>query len=279
MKQAKKSKKKAIRILGVVLAVILIASLVMVVRTQIEYRKIIADSDEAAQIAGLPEKWQPKNPRESQPGGTGDPAASEEPEPLPEEAAALTQVDLDALREVNGDVVGWIAIPNTELSYPLVQGTDNQYYLSRNWKREKNSGGSVFLESTNKSDLSAFHTIVYAHRMRNDTMFGTLKYYDRLDFWREHPSVYIVLNDTIYRYDIFSAQEAAVESIIYRLDLEKNHLEDEFLQYCADNSVIHTGLTPEADGRFLTLSTCTEAGFAETRWVVHGVLAQEYSRD
>lgn len=96
---------------------------------------------------------------------------------IPEATAALMDIDLEALRSVNEDVVGWIEIPGTELSSPLMQGTDNQYYLSHNWKGEKSGGGSVFLESVNSQDLTDFHTIAYAHRMRNDTMFGTLKYY------------------------------------------------------------------------------------------------------
>lgn len=266
-------------LLTVLLAAVFLFSAGMVIRQQVQYQRIIADSNEAAQVAGLQKSPTVSQPASPLPVPTPKPEGPEAPlEPLPEEALDLADIDLDALRAVNADVVGWIAIPGTTLSYPLMQGEDNQYYLSHSWKREAAGGGSVFLESTNNRDLIDLHTIAYAHRMRNDTMFGTLKYYKNLDFWQEHPRVYIVLNDIIYRYDIFSAQEANVKGIVYRLDIEENQLEEEFLQYCVENSVIDTGLIPETSDRILTLSTCTGNGHAN-RWVVHGVLAQEYSRE
>ena len=196
-------------------------------------------------------------------------------EALPEEAADLADIDLGALRAANEDVAGWIKIPGTALSYPLMQGTDNQFYLSHNWKGEASRGGSVFLEATSSPELTDLHTIVYGHRMRNGSMFATLKYYKTLDFWQEHPRVYIVLDDGVYRYDIFAAREAAVGGPVYRLDLEERGLGDAFIQDCIDGSVIDTGILPDTGDRLLTLSTCTGTGYA-TRWVVHAVLAQVY---
>ena len=281
--------RKTIRIiLTFLLAAVFAVSVGMMVFNQIQYRKTLADTDEAARLAGLntgTESRRPETaaPTENPPEETGpsEVEPTEEPteEPMPEEALDLAGIDLEALRAVNKDVVGWIAIPGTTVSYPLMQGKDNQYYLRRNWKKQSISSGSIFLEAKVSRDLTDFHTIVYGHRMRNETMFGTIKYYSRADYWREHPSVYIVLDDTIYRYDIFAAHEAAVDGIVYRLDLEENHLEEEFLQYCKDHSVLDTGLTPGAGDRILTLSTCTSTLSETYRWVVHGVLAHEYSRN
>ena len=267
--------KRTVRIiLASVLAAVLVVSVGMTIAQQIRSRKTLADAEEAARLAGLQ--------TESQYTETAPPVEepSEGPteEPLPEEALELAGLDLEALRAVNKDVVGWISIPGTIVSYPLIQGKDNQYYLRRNWKKQSISSGSIFLEAEVSRDLTDFHTIVYGHRMRNETMFGTIKYYSKADYWREHPSIYIVLDDTIYRYDIFAAYEAAVDGIVYRLDIEEKHLEEEFIQYCKDHSVLDTGLAPAAGDRILTLSTCT-SNLSETyRWVVHGVLAQEYSR-
>lgn len=258
------------------LALIFLISVGMVIRQQRLYRDIASDSTEAAKVAGLPEQ--------SLPSGTtvlsyeelaAAPEQGEPSEPLPEDVIALTDIDLAALRVVNEDVVGWIEIPGTELSYPLMQGTDNQFYLSHNWKGEASGGGSVFLESSNSLDLTDFHTIVYAHRMRNDSMFGTLKYYEDLDFWQEHPIVYLMVDTGVYRYDIFAAQEADVQGVVYRLDLTESCLEDEFLQCCLNGSVIDTGIIPTDEDQILTLSTCTGNGHAK-RWVVHGMLARVY---
>ena len=292
--------RKTMRIILIsLLAAIFAVSVGMVIYNQIQYQKAIADADEAAQLAGLHTSRQPETrpPATSPPVETGAPASApptetavptEEPPPvetmpsewylLPEEARDLVGLDLGALRAVNKDVAGWISIPGTIVSYPLIQGANNQYYLRRNWKKQSITSGSIFMDAECSRDLTDFHTIIYGHRMRNETMFGTLKYYSRKSYWQAHPSVYIVLEDAIYRYDIFAAHEVAVTSIIYRLDLETNHLEEEFLQYCTGHSSLKTGLIPGAGDRILTLSTCTSTSSDTSRWVVHGVLAEVYDR-
>lgn len=259
--------------LAILLAVLFLFGAGMMLRKQIQYRQIVVDADEAAEIAGLRETSAP----------TGTPIQQEayaEPESphLPKFAAALMDIDLEALRSVNEEVVGWIEIPGTELSYPLMQGEDNQFYISHNWKREASSGGAVFLEAASSPDLTDFHTVAYAHRMRNGTMFGTLKYYREPDFWREHPDIYVAADDGIYCYHIFSVQEVDVKGIVYRLDIEESHLEEEFLQYCTENSVLDTGIVPKPEDRILTLSTCIGIGYT-TRWVIHGVLRETYQRE
>ncbi len=275
MKNLKVEKKWIALLLGAVL----LFSLVMVVRQELRYRQIEADIAEAQRLAGLAGDAERAGAPSGSYGTEGAdltrPDGTLPLEALPPEAAALTGIDLEALRAVNGDVVGWIAIPGTELSYPLLQTSDNQYYLNHNWKREPSSGGAVYLEATSDAGLGAFHTLAYGHRMRNGTMFASLKYYNRTDYLEAHPSVYIVLDNGVYRYDIFSAREADVKGIVYRLDLEKSGLEGEFLDDCLENSVIDAGFIPMKENRFLTLSTCTGIGHA-TRWVAHGVLSGRY---
>lgn len=251
-----------------ILSLILAVSLGAVLYRGYDDWKGTQASTEAFQTAGITKAPPPERPPAEEP-------APELPEPLPEEAAHLAEVDLSALQAVNEDVVGWLEIPGTELSYPVVQGSDNQFYLTHNWKKERSGGGSVFLEQTNSRDLTGFHLIAYAHRMRNDTMFGTLKYYSDPDFCREHPSIYLVAEDGVRRYDIFSAHRASVTGLVYRLDLEESGLEEEFIRTCLDNSVIDTGVVPEPGAQVLTLSTCTGQGY-ESRWVVQGVLSQRY---
>jgi len=264
---------------ALLLGVVLLFSAGMVIRQELRYRQIEADISEAQRLAGLTVEEAPVSAPEgpSEPDG-GDEMRADGTLPLgalPPEAAALANIDLESLRAVNSDVVGWIAIPGTELSYPLLQSADNQYYLDHNWKRESSAGGAVYLEATSDAGLGAFHTLAYGHRMRNGTMFATLKYYNKTDYLEAHPSVYIVTDTGVYRYDIFSAREASVKGIVYRLDLEESGLEGEFLDDCLENSVIDAGFTPMKENRFLTLSTCTGIGHA-TRWVVHGVLSGRY---
>ena len=79
------------------------------------------------------------------------------PAPVDEEDAnfdTLASIDLNALREINPDVVGWIYIPNSYINYPLMQGTDNQFYLEHTWEGNANPYGSIFLEHQISPDFS-----------------------------------------------------------------------------------------------------------------------------
>lgn len=261
--------KRFVQVLKAGLALLLVVSLAFAAKSKRESRMGIQSYEQARKVARLiPDSERHKLqtiPSSSVP---------EEPQ-TPQEK--LAQIDLAALQAVNPDVVGWIEIPDTELSYPLVQQNDNAYYLNRTWDRTRNSSGSIFMDYTCSPALDDFHTIIYGHRMNDDTMFGTLKYYREPDFWPDHPSVYVATADGVYRYDLFSAQEADIKGVIYRLDLRESHLEEEFFQYCRENAVVNTLQNPTADDRILTLSTCTGSGHA-TRWVVHGVLAEVYER-
>ncbi|HJB28187.1 MAG TPA: class B sortase, partial [Candidatus Blautia faecavium] len=89
---------------------------------------------------------------------------------------APIEIDFESLQEINNDIVGWLyvdAIPS--ISYPVVQGEDNEYYLHRTFEKADNFAGTVFIDCKNNKDLSSCNTIVYGHNMKNGTMFGKLK--------------------------------------------------------------------------------------------------------
>ena len=183
----------------------------------------------------------------------------------------LEDLDLEALRKVNPDVVGWIRIPDTEVDYPLMQGSDNDYYLNRTWDEQPNSIGSIFLEHLTSPDLTDFNTIIYGHNMSTGAMFGSLRHYDTLSYWEEHPYVYIRSDQGVYRYEIFSAYVADVESNTFGLAFPSENSMTKFLENALQDSVIDTGIQPEITDRILTLSTCSFIGYTH-RWVVHARL-------
>lgn len=241
----------------ILLTVILLISLSFVGVRQWEYQKGNQEYETAEQVAELPELETDVEPELE---GYQDPYVN-----------MFASMDLDALREVNDDIIGWISIPYTQVSYPLLQGEDNDYYLNRTWKEVYNSVGSIFLECKNASDFSDFNTIIYGHRMRNGSMFGELKYYKDIEFWKEHPSIYIVNDDGVHRYDIFAAHEVGVQTITYGLGITKQETKEKFIDFALAGSVIDTGVVPTVDDKVVTLSTCTGNGYS-TRWVVQGVL-------
>ncbi len=189
-----------------------------------------------------------------------------------ENIARLSDMDINSLKEINEDVLGWIEIPGTKLSYPLMDGVDNEYYLKHTWDKKANPSGAVFVERLNKNDLSDLHSVIYAHRMMDGSMFGSLKYYDNEDYFKEHPYIYIVNDSGVHRYEIFSAYEAEVGSKTYQIGFKDDDSRQQFMDHCKEKSVIETGVTPTLNDKVLTLSTCTAFGSTENRFVVQAVL-------
>ena len=140
---------------------------------------------------------------------------------IPEEELTVNppEVDFDALKAINDDVVGWLeleAIPS--ISYPIAQGEDNEYYLHRTIKKTYNFAGSVFIDSTNASDFSDCNTIIYGHNMRSGAMFGTLKQYLDKDYLTAHKKISF---DTIYEHGTYEVIDKLLkahkaEEVAYR---------------------------------------------------------------
>ena len=186
-------------------------------------------------------------------------------------ADALAAMDFAALQEVNSEVLGWILISGTGISYPLLQAEDNEKYLNTTWRGSRSSVGAIFMECRNSADLSDDNTIIYGHRLRNGAMFGSLKNYANQSYWIQHPDIYITDEEGCKTYTIFAAYEAGVSDETFRLSFTKEGTKQEFLDFCTAQSVIETGIEPTENDRILTLSTCTGRGY-ETRWVVQAVL-------
>ena len=196
------------------------------------------------------------------------------PQPKPEEdsvARSLLDTDLSSLQEINKDVFGWIMIPDTTISYPLLQGGDNSYYLNHSWEGSWNPVGSIYLDYRNAQDFSDFHTIIYGHRMYNDSMFNSLQHYKDADYLEEHPYVYVLHEEGVLRYRVFSVYKAKTDSPAWRLGLERLKDQQLLIDYFIQESVVEAEVRPLSINHddILTLSTCSQAGASENRWVVH----------
>ena len=285
------------RILTILLALVFMGSASMVIAQLIQYRAGAQAYEQATELADLPDLTQiplaaaPEIPDDPEPILSGDAPLSEPafessqtqteaPPPVYQDpyADALRNMDFSALRQVNEDVLGWILIPNTKISYPLLQGEDNEFYLKHNWNKVRNSTGSIYLECQNSSDLSDFNTILYGHRMSDRSMFGLLKKYKEPEYWNDHSVVYLTDTSGCRTYEVFAAFEVGVTQQTYRLGEFDEEAKQAFIDFSLEQSVIDTGVVPTVYDRILTLSTCTGNGH-ETRWVVQAVLRGEAPSD
>lgn len=149
------------------------------------------------------------------------PVEKQEPKQLP-----YITADYAGLRELNPDIVGWIAIPDTPISYPVMQAADNQLYLKRDSSGKKSSNGAVFLDANNSLSPLDQNTILYAHNMgqgRETEMFGPLLLYKEKEYLEAHPYISIRYPPGIARL-VGSVCCAASEFAGQRLQLSSSDL-------------------------------------------------------
>lgn len=176
-------------------------------------------------------------------------------------------VDFTALKEINPDIVGWIYGPDTGISYPVVQGSDNEYYLHHLLDGTYNKNGTIFVDVQNSPGFADQNTILYGHHMKNGTMFAALEQYREQEYYEQHPVFYLLTPEGNYQLDIFSACVISANDEVYQTQFDE---EDSFRLWinrqAARSDVISTVSVGEAD-RVITLSTCAY-DFEDARYVV-----------
>ena len=183
-----------------------------------------------------------------------------------------------ALYERNNDMSGWLKIDGTCIDYPVMYKDDesNAYYLHRNFDGEDNSAGMPFLDYQCDRDGKSQNIIIYAHNMRNGTMFHELLNYKDKDFEAAYPYISF---DTLYerrQYQIFAAFSTAIgsedEFRYYEfINAENNDEFNAFVDECISHSFYSTDIRPEYGDELITLSTCSYSRNNE-RFVVVGKL-------
>lgn len=209
---------------------------------------------------------------------TPAPVSDEDPEASqasdPEQAAPPLTVDFASLHQINPDVKGWLYIEALDISYPIVQGDDNDEYLHTTYEGKDNYAGSIFVDYQNKDDFSDCNTIVYGHNMKNQSMFGKLKLFKEKEKYKDSVYFWILTPEGNYRYQTFSAYYTDAVSDSYTLFSGPG---DAFVSYLTEmtaRSAVPLE-TPAMDqnSRIVTLSTCA-ARDSSQRFVLQGVRIQ-----
>jgi len=161
-------------------------------------------------------------------------------------------IDFDALRAINPDVVAWIYIPGTLVDYPVVQTSNNTFYLNRNFERNWCRAGSIYLDAAAASDFTDVDTYIFGHHLRSGAMFGSLVMFRDSDFAEEHSVIYVFTPESTKTYTV------------------------------VDSGLIHATETIEVpefdvDDYFITLVTC-EYDFDDARYWVRAILNESRSR-
>lgn len=168
------------------------------------------------------------------------------------------------LQKENPEVVGWLEIEGTNISYPVCQADNNDYYLTHSYKKEKVTGGSPFLDKDYDFTIPSSNLLIYGHRNKKGLIFEDLIKYQDEQFYKEHKLIRFTTatEDTTYEVmSVFNSRvyyqdETNVFRYYYFVNAENKAEYDEFVENCKKASLYDTGVTAEYGDQLLTLSTC-----------------------
>lgn len=163
------------------------------------------------------------------------------------------EVNWDSLLEQNKDVVAWIALPDCDISFPVVQAKDNSFYLNHSFNGEENYLGAIFLAAENQNDFSDDNTIIYGHSVSGTGgMFTNLKKYKDLNFFNEHPIFYLFTPNGNYIAHVYTFSQIEADTDYYVTSFGDQR--EQYIQSFKNLSTFSNDII--VDGPLLTLSTC-----------------------
>lgn len=175
------------------------------------------------------------------------------------------EVDWEYWQSINEDIIGWITIPNTAVSYPIVQApADNPtYYLSYDIYKEWNPLGAIYLDADAiEQDFNSQNAVIFGHSMINASvdetrMFSSLIQYTKQEFADVHPNVLVQTPEKKMKLKVFAVdniggwQNSKYTSFANNLDFQN------YISEAISSSVVSlTNTVPKAD-KIVTLCTCS----------------------
>lgn len=196
--------------------------------------KIFKERSEVTQAEELAAVWSENSVKNDIDGGLS-----------PQEIYESFLPKLEAMQQTNPDVCGWIYIPNTHIDYPVVQGDDNEYYLTHSADGRPSAAGAVFFD---KRGTDTENAVVYGHNMgrASEVMFHDLTRFEDESFFNAVTQGYIVTENGVFALEIFAYSKTKTMSGFYSDDLTVDFVSANAMNYRA----------PESEGQLYTLSTC-----------------------
>lgn len=190
----------------------------------------------------------------------------------------LINVDFTELKKKNGDTKGWIQVQGTNINYPFVQSKDNKYYLTRSFDKKYTDAGWVFLDYRNNIDNLSKNNIIYAHARKDKTMFGTLKYTLKKDWYNDKNNHIIKLStekeNTLWQ--VFSIYHIETESYYIQTAFKSDKEFKDFANKLKKRSIYYFNANINEKDTLLTLSTCFNK---KEKLVLHAKLLKREKRN
>ena len=177
-----------------------------------------------------------------------------------EDGLVIKNPYIASLLSINPDVVGYLKVNNTNVDYPVVTSSDNQYYLKKNLYQENDKNGWIFMDFRNSDKVLNDNTIIYGHNMYySGVMFGTL-HRALNSSWYTNPENLVITFDTMYesmQWQIYSIYTIPKTSDYLQVSFESDEEKDAYISMTQSRSIHNFEVSVTHDDYLLTLSTCT----------------------
>jgi len=182
-----------------------------------------------------------------------------------EVALSKNIMKLQELQKVNSDIVALIKIEGTNINYPVMQGEDNSYYMTHNYKKQKSKEGEIFLDKDYDWSLPSTNLLIYGHNnIGSNEMFAGLMKYKQESFYKKHKIIEFITNEEEEKYEIISVflarvyykHEKNVFRYYYFINANSKQDFDNFINNCKKASLYEIKETAAYGDKLMTLSTC-----------------------
>ena len=190
----------------------------------------------------------------------------------------LISVNFDTLLKDNSDTVGWINVSNTNINYPVVKCSNNDFYLNHAFDESWNDAGWIFMDYRNNPVSFDRNTIIYGHSRYDKSMFGSLRNVVNKS-WYDNTSNHIIKFSTPKEntlWQVFSTYTIEAEEEYIKTKFDSDQEYSNWLNKMLKRSKFNYNTTVNKDDKVLTLSSCyTSDGI---RVVLHAKLIKKEVR-
>lgn len=173
---------------------------------------------------------------------------------------------LKELQKENSDIVAWIEIEDSKINYPVLQGEDNDYYMTHTCKKEYSKDGSLFLDKNYDWKKPSTNLLIYGHNnIGSKEMFVDLMKYEDEEYYNSHKTIRFTTAEEDAEYEIIAVFKSRVyyksETDVFRyyffIDAENEQEFNEYVQNSKEASLYNIEATAQYGDQLLTLSTCS----------------------
>ena len=168
------------------------------------------------------------------------------------------RIDFNALKQVNTDTVAFLKVNGTEIEYPIVKTSNNDFYLKHSFDKTYNAAGWIFADYRNKLDNTDKNIVIYGHNRKNGTMFSSLRNILKKEWYnnKENLKIQLVMENEEIFYEVFSIYKIEKESYYLQTDFKNNSEYLRFIETLKNRSIKNFDVELTSQTQILTLSTC-----------------------